>query len=199
MRSYPRKTTPKVKGGKVQRKNRWAETPNYYNTPQRVPAIDREKPGKGYRHVLKKRDVVDFISILPDWEELSKGLNVVVLAAGDPRGMGWNDNGVVAVCAWERQLASVWDAAFVEEHRTVLERLGVPIVPVADGRRCEFTEETAKGFQLMHILLHELGHHHDRMTTRSKREPSRGEPYAEQYANRHAEVLWNRYFEVFGF
>lgn len=204
MRHGPRKTTPKVRGGKVQRKNRSAETPNYYNTPQAVPAIDREKPGKGYRHLLRKRDIVDFISILPDWEELSIGLNAIILAAGEINTMGWHDNGIVAVCAWDRELWQEWDEGFVREHRPILEKLDVPIVFAGredgcDYFDCRFTEPTAKAFQLMHVLLHELGHHHDRMTTRSKRQSSRGEGFAEQYANRYTDTLWQRYFEVFGY
>jgi hypothetical protein len=50
----------------------------------------------------------------------------------------------------------------------------------------------------MHILLHELGHHHDRMTTRSQRYCGRGESYAEQYALRFADQLWDAYFKAFG-
>lgn len=52
--------------------------------------------------------------------------------------------------------------------------------------------------QLRHILLHELGHHHDRMTTRSQFESSRGENYAEQYALRYADGIWDEYFRLFG-
>ena len=65
----------------------------------------------------------------------------------------------------------------------MLDRLGVPIEPVFDSPEgdeeccrpnlfsqvCRFTEASARGFQLMHMFLHELGHYHDRMTTRSKR------------------------------
>ena len=49
----------------------------------------------------------------------------------------------------------------------------------------------------MHILLHELGHHHDRITTRSKVRASRGDSYAEQYALRYADRIWDEYFRVF--
>jgi hypothetical protein len=50
----------------------------------------------------------------------------------------------------------------------------------------------------MHVLLHELGHHHDRITTRSQRDAARGESYAEAYAMRYVEALWHRYFSEFG-
>ena len=47
-----------------------------------------------------------------------------------------------------------------------------------------------------HILLHEFGHHHDRMTTKSMR-ASRGEPYAEEYARRYEALIWKDYLKVF--
>ncbi len=49
-----RKTTPKVAGGKPLRKNNHEVTPNYWNTTQDEVQIDSEKPGKGYKHFLKK-------------------------------------------------------------------------------------------------------------------------------------------------
>ncbi|MCH7873623.1 MAG: hypothetical protein IID33_18140, partial [Planctomycetes bacterium] len=51
-RRINRKTTPRVVKGKVQRKNRSAQTPDYWNTPQNIPVIDRRKPGPGHRHIL---------------------------------------------------------------------------------------------------------------------------------------------------
>ena len=49
----------------------------------------------------------------------------------------------------------------------------------------------------MHILLHELGHHHDRMTTTSQIRSARGERFAETYALRYADSLWDAYFREF--
>ncbi len=50
----------------------------------------------------------------------------------------------------------------------------------------------------MDVFLHELGHHHDRMTTRSRSQAARGERYAETYANRYAERIWDAYQAEFG-
>lgn len=198
MKRLRRKTTPRVVDGVVQFKSRHAPTPDYYNTPQAVPVIDRRRPGPGYRHVLKKGDVIDFISIVPDWDELSKGLNVIVLAPGEEDTDGWHDPGIVAVCAWERELWRKVDDEFYREHADILERLGVRCEKTKSGLLSKFSEATAKAFQLLHILLHELGHHHDCMTTRSKREASRGEGYAERYARQYENLIWDRYLEVFG-
>jgi hypothetical protein len=198
-RFYPLKTTPAVQAGKARRKNRSALTPNYWNTPQERPVIDRQRPGRGFRHVLLKRDVERFIAILPEWGVLSRGLNAIVLAPGRETCQGWHRRGVVAVCAWSRELAEEWSNDFVEEHRKVLQRLDVPLEPSdEESTWCHFTEDSVRGFQLMHVLLHELGHHQDRITTRSEGRPARGEGYAEMYANAHAEGLWRRYFDAFG-
>ncbi len=171
----------------------------------------RQRPGQGHRHLLTRPQLYQFIDLLPDWAELSLGLNAVLLAPASRTAMGWHKPGVVAICAWERELTCEWDMDFIEAHRHVLDRLDVPIEPVFDtpedeeccrpklfSQVCRFTEESARGFQLMHVFLHELGHHHDRMTTRSKRFASRGEGYAEHYANRYADRIWQRYLELFG-
>jgi hypothetical protein len=87
-----------------------------------------------------------------------------------------------------------WDdtiPSFIEEHRSLLDRLGVVREQVGDCLVCKWNEPQARTFQLVHILVHELGHHHDRMTTRSQREASRGEPYVEEYARLHEDVLWS--------
>lgn len=196
--SARRKSAPGVRAGRVQRKSHWGETPTYYNTPQRVPVIDRERPGAGFRHLLLKRDIVDFISILPDWSELSVGLNAILLARGNDDCDGYCQPGVVAVCAWPRDLWVEYNPHHFAVHRDIFERLGVPSERCGDGWRCKFSEASAKAYLLLHILTHELGHHHDRITTRSKREASRGEPYAEAYARRYEALIFDRYQDVFG-
>src|SRR5262245_150062 len=146
-----------------------------------------------------KRDVERFIELLPDWEELSEDLDAIVLAPGDEDRQGWHYPGVVAVCAWERDLSIRLGAGFVKEHEEILNRLDVPIDERRHGAHLvRFTEGMVRAFQLMHVLLHELGHHHDRITTRSRRIASRGEGYAERYANRYADSLWEAYADEFG-
>ena len=201
MRTSQRKSAPEVTGGRVQKKNNWEISPNYYDTPQVMPVIDRKRPGKGYRHILKKRDIYDFIGILPDWPELSRGLNAVVLAPGDFSLYGYHVPGVVHVCAWAENLWIECEPFYYERDQAILERLGVPCLPTNNNIYiCRFNESTARAFQLLEILLHELGHHHDRITTRSQRRASRGEPYAEEYARRYQAQIWDDYqrrFELY--
>src|SRR5262249_47964719 len=149
-----------------------------------VPAIDRDRPARGYRHLLRKRDVQRFLALLPDWAELSRGVNVVLLAAGEPWLYGWYRRGVVALCAWPESVWNVMSPEFYDENRALFDRLGVPCEELPGGDRLlKFTRATARAFQLLDVMLHELGHHHDSQTNRSGR-VSRGEPYAEQYARR---------------
>src|SRR5262245_5964892 len=129
----PRRSAPKVRDGKVQRKNRWQETPNCYNTEQPEPVIDRQRPGWGYRHLVRKGDLRRFIRLIPHWTELSIGLNVVVLAGGNDCNMGWHRPGLVALCAWERSIIlAETDQDFYRDHREILEKLGVPCVERSD-------------------------------------------------------------------
>ena len=207
MPRYYRKSTPKVRGGKVQRKNRWELSPHWRQTAQRVPAIDRERAGPGYRHLVRRPQLRRFIELLPDWDELAVGLDAVLLAAGEYDCMGWHDPGVVAICAWRRSVP--WDdcdLGFYEDHRALFDKLGVPCTPYArgphsvelDGLRAEFDETTARAFQLIHVFIHELGHHHDRMTSRTQEETTRGESYAEAYARRWEDTILERYVQAFG-
>src|SRR5262249_49519134 len=115
---------------------------------------------------------------------------------------GWWRPGIVAVCGWERELYSRQYAHYFEAHRDIYERLGVPWEKISDSEDepqyvCRFTEASARAYQLLHIFLHELGHHHDYMTTRSKRDAARGEPYAEAYARKYEAILFDRFAEKF--
>lgn len=199
MRYSQRKTSTKVRNGKVTHKNRTELSNHYSQVRQAKTIIDRLRPGDGYKHYLTIADVRKFINILPDWNELSVGLDAIVLAEGGDA-MGWQWDGVVAICAWERELTLAWDTAFAEAHSPLLDRLGVDREIITNDPRgtwCYFDESSIKGFQLMHILLHELGHHHDQMNTRTQRCSARGENYAETYALKYADRLWEAYFCVF--
>ena len=69
----------------------------------------------------------------------------------------------------------------------------------AEGLRylAAFTESSAQAFLLVDVLVHEMGHHHDRMTSPGRRQITRGERYAEDYARRHEDVIWPAYCRVF--
>lgn len=204
MRRGSRKSTPRVIKGVVQKKNNWDYSPDYYYKalePHMV-TIDRKRPGVGHRHLLTVADVRNFLAMLPDWNNLAVGLNAVVLAPGSGYYDGYYRTGVVHVCAWEADLWTETDGNFYKEHRALFERLGVKIEPLPGSSGdvlCKWEEYQARAYQLLHILLHELGHHHDRITTRRQKRAARGEPYAEAYALEHEARIWDDYQRVFGF
>ncbi len=183
-----RRQTPDVRNGQVQKKNNHApHLSDYYQTIQRDILLVRERPGAGYRHLLTIDDLRVFLALLPNWKDIAVGLDAVVLTAGEWACNGWHRPGIVAVCAWERELWIETTAEHVAEHKEILDRLGVlrEATKDKDGRDwvlCKWTVETVRAYQLLHILLHELGHHYDRMTTRRQRRTGRGEPFAERYA-----------------
>src|SRR5689334_7571534 len=100
-----RKSTPQVVKGKVQKKNNLSHSTNYYVAPDpRTVIIDSKRPGVGYKHFLNKRDIYQFLEILPNWNELAVGLNAVVLAPGEWETGGYHVPGVVHVCAWDEEM-----------------------------------------------------------------------------------------------
>jgi len=193
-----RRTAPKVRDGKVQNKNRWDWSTNYTNCRQPTLVYDRRNPGAGYRHLVRPADVKQFVESLPEWNVLREGLDAVVLAEGDPDCLGWHRTGVVALNAWERDYVLTGRySCFFAEHYKLLEKLNVPCSQTEGSWVLEFTEATARAFHLVHVLVHELGHHHDRITTRSKRQPCRGESYAEEYAVKHEDEVLELYWSIF--
>ncbi len=194
-----RRSTPKVKDGQVLKKNRHLETPSYRSEMPQSPVIDKERPGQGYLHVVSKSDIEKFIRILPDWGELSKGLRAVLMAKGEPGCDGWyGHDGLVAICAWRRDLWRSSNEQHFVEHQQLYERLGVPSELEGGNVLCKFTRSTAKAYLLLHVFLHELGHHRDLITTKKKTNPGRGEGFAEEWAFKHEAFVWDAYVKTFG-
>ena len=190
-----RKTAPKVQGqGAPFARTTGRSQPTPFFLPARQSRSSAQRPGQGYKHLLRKIDLERFIALLPDWDELAYGLQLVMLDRGRCNSDGWHRHGTIAIRAWERDLWIDHSCAFIDEHRAVLDRLGVQIDRPRDGYAIvRWTESTARAYQLLHVFLHELGHHHDRMTTRSRHRTARGETYAETYATRYANQIWDVY------
>ncbi len=160
LRPQNRKTTPGVKDGQVQKKNRHA-----FTSHQRC-VIDRKSPGKGYRHVLSKRDVRDFLSILPQWNEVSELIESIILIPGDGADFDGlyehfdrEQTGMILLPAWEKDLWIEINDDYFDQHRHIYDRINLAYEQVNDGWECRFTLAQAKAYMLLHILLHELGHH----------------------------------------
>ena len=200
MRSGHRRTATRVRDGRVQKKNNWElDRGDYVALEQDEIRLDRRPPGRGYRHLLTIADVRAFIALLPAWDEVAIGLDAIVLDAGSADCMGWHRLGVVAVCAWDHEL---WwtdcDPAWERDYRPVLDLIGVERERVGECVAFRWTEAQARAFQLLDVLPHELGHHHDRITNRGGARAARGEPYAEAYALRVMDEVWSAYADRFG-
>lgn len=198
MKRINRKTTPKVTGGKPLKKNNHEVTPNYWNTTQDEVQIDSEKPGKGYKHFLKKRDILKFIEIIPDWNVYAHGLDAIVLESGDTDHDGiYYSVGVICIAAWPREKDIEISKGFFKDHKYLFNRLGVKSTEFKDYYFCEFNEDQIRAYQLLHVFLHELGHHYDRMKTKSKHSTARGEQFAEDFAFENEAKMWHKYEETF--
>jgi hypothetical protein len=199
MRSAHRRTATRVQDGRVQKKNNWVrDRGDYFAWSADEIRLDRRPPGPEGRHLVTIAQLRSFVELLPGWDDIAGGLGAIVLDSRQDC-MGWCAGGVVAICAWERGLW--WDdtyPSFAEEHRDLFALLDVECVTVDERLEVRWTEAQARAFQLLHILPHELGHHHDRITTRSRRSAARGEPYAESYANRVLDTVWPSYARQFG-
>jgi len=204
MFSPPRKTNPGVKAGVVQKKNNATTTGDYYKEPLTHWRFEKQKPGPGFKHVLGKQDLDRFIEIVPGFEDLSKELDAIVLAKGSQYlygryRCGWTDHGIIHLCAWTADLHLPMTKWFYDKHPELIERLNLPYDEDDPQwwRTYHFTRESARALMLLDVFLHELGHHHDRVTTKSKKDSSRGEPYAEEFARTMAAKLWPTYIKRF--
>jgi len=194
--SFNRRTATKVKDGRVQRKNR------HRPTGHEGYVLDRESPGRGCSHVVTKRDLQAFIDIIPEWQRFSERLERIVLAAhnGDDGLYVFyrqEESGVIFLHAWPDDLWIEIAIPYFEAHQELFDRLGVSYDRIKDGVMCRFTLAQARAFTLLHVFIHELGHHHDR-TTQKHHGSTKGEDHAERFANSRFELLFPDYVEIFG-
>src|SRR3954467_10975547 len=215
-----RRTAMKVRDGRVLKKHNWRLDPGDYRAlPQDEIRLDRRRPPEGSRHLITLAELRRFSELLPDWDEVAVGLDAIVLdSATDLRRLVRTRRR--GICAWDHDPWDWWSADMEHEHRPILDLLAVERVPITESAEhaevvddlralgvhvarplgeveVRWTEAQARAYQLLHILPHELGHHHDRMSTHSRRNAARGEPFAESYAHRVLERVWPTYPRAF--
>lgn len=195
--TFNRRTATKIKDGRVRRKNRQRPT------ALQGYVLDRASPGRGFRHVVSKRDLQAFTEILPDWHKLSQRLERIVLdrrsssCDGEYAFYHREETGAIFLAAWREDLWVELSLGYFAAHRTIFERIGVSFDLAKDAVICRFTEAQARAFMLLHVFMHELGHHHDRMNQKH-RDSTRGEDYAERFATSRFDQLYRSYVKVFG-
>lgn len=146
-----RKTATRIKNGKVQRKNRHTKTPNYWNTRQSEICIDVEDPGKGYKHFLKKRDIIQFTDIFPDRELIEIELDTIVLARYDNGYNRYYQDGVICICAWEKEMTRRMSPEYFDLHKALFDIIDLKYSLKKDSVICYFTENQIKAFQLLRV------------------------------------------------
>lgn len=163
--------------------------------------IDRGRPGRGFVHLLGANTLLPFIDLLPDREEITEGLEMIMLVPKVEDVFGLAHPGVIEICAWPRDLWLDLDIPTYEQHRWLLEMLEVPctVEEKENSAVCEFTEKTARAHQLLGTFLHELGHHRHLLKNRPRgRAARRPAPYTGTYGRDMAKRLFNAYADSFG-
>jgi hypothetical protein len=194
---FNRRTATKVKDGRVQRKNR------HCPTGHDGYVLDRESPGRGFRHVVSKRDVQAFIEIIPGWDRFAERLKRIALVN---RNLDWDgfhvfydreETGAIFLHSWPDDLWMEIATPYFDAHSAIFQRLGVSYDRMDDCVMCRFTEAQARAFMLLHVFTHELGHHYD-LIHQKHRGTSKGEDYAEKFATSRFDQLLPAYIQVFG-
>lgn len=210
---YNRKTSPKVIGGQVLRKN------NHKKTARLGYVVDRVRASKGFRHILRKKDIHDFVELISDWPKVSEGIESIILDSGDEftdgyyRHYDYEDTSIIWLGAWPEDLWVERSDEYYQEHLWLFKKLQIVSERYVkkvescsgDDKKqieevywlCFFTEAQARAFSLMHVFLHELGHHVDNFRSR-KRGCRGGESFAEQYAIKRFHEIWPSYLQRFG-
>jgi hypothetical protein len=195
--TFNRRTATRVKNGRVQRKN------HHRPTGHDGYVLDRESPGRGFRHVVTKRDVQAFIDIVPEWNRFSERLERIVLASprdGCDGQYGFyhrEETGAIFLHAWHDDLWTDLTTTYFDAHQNIFEQFGVSYDRLKDYVVCRFTEAQARAFLLLHVFMHELGHHYDRIHQKHLG-ASKSEDYAERFAVSRFDQLFPGYVRTFG-
>lgn len=192
-----RKTSTKVVGGRVDRKNRsdLSEVNGY--------VIEKVAAGRGFKHVVSSGQLESFIELIPDWNEHSFRLERILLSRGYINKFGYYEFfrrekiATIALCPWPKDLWRPISLSFFDEHRHVIDALGVPHETRGHRVTCRFSVAQARAFSLLHVFLHEVGHHRDWLRRRGVRLRGR-EAIAEDFANRLFETMLPLYKARFG-
>lgn len=195
--SFNRRTATKVKNGQVQKKNRSVRTAHL------ACVIDRESPGRGYRHVVTKSDLQAFIDLIPDWPHLSQNLERIILASPQEGCDAFylfhfrEETGAIYLHALPEDLWVELDPQYFSAHQEIFSQLGVSFDQAEETVTCRFTDNQARAYLLLHVFLHELGHHHHRLG-KKHHSSKQDETYAENFANRRFASLFPSYIKIFG-
>jgi len=192
-----RRTSTKVVDGTVCTKSRFERT-----TVAGISII-KQPAGRGFTHVVSPAQLNKFIGIIPDWSSLSYRLQDILLVPGHLDYFGYHttyrrrNTAMIALHAWPKDLWRPLPSGFFRYHRPIFDALGVVYQVRLHEVDCQFTVPQARAFSLLHVFLHEIGHHQDWLRRRGQRLPGK-ETYADDFANSYLDLLLPRFKEIFG-
>ena len=150
---------------------------------------------------MTKREILEFLELIPDWRTVLDGIERIRLHGGSDKWDGLyrhfekEETGCIWLSAWQCNLTLEITKSYFNEHRSIFDRIELKFERKKDVVICWFDEGKAKAFTLVHVLLHELGHHVD---SRQRSFCASGEPYAEGFAKRLEDEVWSKYIKKFG-
>jgi len=144
-----------------------------------------------------------FIDIVPEWDRFSERLERIAIVGSSDGHDGLyefyhrEETGAIFLLAWPDDLWMDVATPYFDAHQQIFERLGVSYDRLPDAVMCRFTEAQARAFVLLHVFMHELGHHYDQIHQKHLA-TTKGEDYAERFATSRFEQLFPTYVRVFG-
>lgn len=180
----------------MRKKNRTVLSPDIYVHEPDELLIKRTRPIAGHFHAVSATDVRRFVRLIDDWEEVASAVRAVILTPGGDYCYGrYNNAGIIKLDAWPK-----CGPHYVPSRKKwLIEQIGLG--PMPEGQTymiSDITKEQVRCYLLLGTFLHELGHHIDRMSTRSKLDAANGEPAAIRYEQMRQRELWKPYCGEFG-
>ena len=200
-----RKTTPKVKDGRVQRKNRTDESEYLALVEGRTFSVIKHRAKDGYHHALRLPEVYRFVELIPDWPTMSKGLSALGLDAygsDEQTDTGYAPRSYRSI--WMRpfpnSMQTIWPRDFYDAHAEFIDCLGPDIVAGQNAGAITvfWTSGQAKAWQLLHLFLYDLNVHAQFMKSGQKVRSPHDNETAEAYAFKTAQLLLPKYEKVIG-
>ena len=135
-----RRSTPKVRNGKTQLKNRY-DSPGYFRIPANAPfQIIQERPGPAHQHLLNVPDVENFLDLLPARWRPAHPLRAIVLDRGTVDTcychwgyQGWYDDEMIGINAWPQDTHRIWTKEECKSYEPILNLLEITPIPWDDS------------------------------------------------------------------
>jgi hypothetical protein len=198
-----RKTTPKVRHGQVQKKDRhqWTEFQELLDNT--AFSTIKMKPEDSYVHVVDRRRVLDFVELIPNWRDMSKGLSALVLGydgCSHQTDINYSPKAYNSIwlSPFPKDMTLYWSRSFAIEHKSITEFLGIDLIETGEDEiMTVWTKPQAQAWQLLHLFLYDLFCHNE-CTSQSRDNYHHQHKLAEEYAIKTAQLIVSDYERTIG-